>query len=369
MPVIIRTDASIQIGSGHVMRCLTLAGALADRGDDIVFVCREHPGNLIDRIRQTGYRVLCLPYCRDMVADHYPDEYAQWLVVDQKIDAVETLAALQSECLEADTLIVDHYGLDHLWEGYLRPHAGRLMVIDDLANRRHDCDALLDQNYHTDMQGRYNGLVPRHCDMILGPEYALLRPEFGSVSPSTRSNDSSVRIFVYFGAVDPTGETLKTLAALESLPAGRWTADVVIGKANPLRNEILERASRLRGITVHTEVPDIARLMARADFAVGAGGTTTWERCCLGLPTIVVAVADNQIPIAQSVDRYGAATFLGHANAVSIEDLREAIERMATDSAMRARISERALRLVDGKGAKRVAAAFKESDRVEGVTA
>lgn len=365
MPTIIRADASIQIGSGHVMRCLTLAGALEDRGDDIVFVCREHPGNLIDHIKQAGYRVLCLPYCRDMVADHYPDEYAQWLVVDQKIDAVETLAALQSECLDADTLIVDHYGLDHLWEGHLRSHINRIMVIDDLANRRHDCDILLDQNYHIDMQTRYSRLVPRSCELLLGPEYALLRPEFGSLSPSKRSNDSSVRIFVYFGAVDPTGDTLKTLAAFESLPADRWAADVVIGKANPLRNVILERASRLRGITVHTEVPDIARLMARADFAVGAGGTTTWERCCLGLPTVIVAVADNQIPIGYSVDQYGAAVFLGASRDVNVAKLAEAIGRIAGDAPLRAEISERALGLVDGKGTQRVAAAFKASDREE----
>jgi UDP-2,4-diacetamido-2,4,6-trideoxy-beta-L-altropyranose hydrolase len=369
MVTLIRTDASVQIGSGHVMRCLTLAEALSSRGDDVVFVCREHPGNLIDRIRAAGYKVLSLPYSASMIAEQYPDEYARWLVVDQKIDAVETLAALQAEGIEARRLIVDHYGLDHLWGGHLRPHCESIIVIDDLANRRHDCHALLDQNYHDRMDRRYDGLVPQGCRMMLGPEYALLRAEFREASRSNRADTARPHIFVYFGAVDPTGDTLKTIAALEALPEKTWSADVVVGRSNPNRNEVLDRASRLGGITIHTEVRDMSGLMAKADFAVGAGGTTTWERCCLGLPTVIVAVAENQIPIAQSVDRFGAATFLGHSSAVSIDDVREAVERMAGDSAMRIQMAGRCRKLVDGHGAERVVDILAERNRAQEVSA
>lgn len=311
--VVIRCDASLGIGTGHVMRCLTLAGRLARRGATVTFLCRELPGQLGELIQRHGYRAIMLPPPEETSSPGTPES---WLGVSTGRDAGETAAHLRE--LRPDWLIVDHYGLDAAWETVLRPLVGRIMVIDDLADRRHDCDLLLDQNYYRDGDGRYAGLVPEGCWLFLGPRFALLREEFYAARRTLAERDGTVRrLFVFFGGADATGETAKAVAALARFTAGELVADVVVGAANRQRAEIEAACSRLPGVSYHCQTPDIARLMAAADFAFGAGGTATWERCFLGLPTAAVILADNQLAVVEAAAEHGALHNLGWHNEVT----------------------------------------------------
>ena len=223
--LVIRVDSSTRIGSGHLMRCRTLAEELKERGADVHFVCRRHSGNLNELLRDT-FSVYELPSPSIDTHNVADDDYAAWLGIIQEEDAADTIATLQG--WRPDWLVVDHYSLDKRWETALRPYVRRIMVIDDLANRTHDCDLLLDQNFYLGMENRYNNLVPSHCQLLLGPKYALLRPEFRKARKTLRIRDGKVqRIFVFFGGTDPTNETTKVIQALKTLEL-EFIVDVVL---------------------------------------------------------------------------------------------------------------------------------------------
>jgi UDP-2,4-diacetamido-2,4,6-trideoxy-beta-L-altropyranose hydrolase len=337
--VAIRADASSRIGSGHVMRCKTLADELRRRGADVRFVCREQPGNLIHVLSAAGYRVAVLPPLAD---------------VDQSVDAEETIAALEG--FAPDWLSVDHYGLDEEWESWVRHHADRLFVIDDLANRRHACDALLDQNHLDDeTPHRYRGLVPEQCHCVFGPGYALLQPLFWQLRRSLSPRDGFVRrLLVFFGAVDSRKQTVKVLQGLQASEFADVAIDVVVGHANSDAPEIERLVIARPGATLYRELPSLAGLMARADMMLGAGGTTTWERCCLGLPSIVAITAANQERFTTAVAAMGAQYSLGQAATLSASDWVTAL-REFRGSPERVRACAAAARLMtDGLGVYRV---------------
>ncbi len=351
--ILIRTDASIQMGSGHVMRCLTLANALHERGAEITFVCREHPGQMFGLIESAGHRLirlspLTLPSARKLAHSH-------WLGVSQEEDANQTLASLK-EIGGCDWLIVDHYALDAEWETAMRPYTRHIMVIDDLADRKHDCDVLLDQNLHQDMQERYDDLVPPSCTKLLGPKYALLRSEFKEARKNPRTRDGSVkRIFVFFGGSDPTNETGKTLHAIQQLSRTDIAIDVVVGATNPHQEDITKLCRQLPEAKLYRQVNNIAELMAKTDLAIGAGGGTMWERCCLGLPAIVMSVATNQQSGCEAVAGSGGILYLGEGKSVGIDLLEGALRVTLSSLGLVASMSKVGASLVDGQGGGRVA--------------
>ncbi|MFH1884106.1 MAG: UDP-2,4-diacetamido-2,4,6-trideoxy-beta-L-altropyranose hydrolase, partial [Planctomycetota bacterium] len=227
---IIRADASGQIGTGHVMRCLTLADELRGRGAEVIFVCREFAGNLCGYIEEKGYIVHRLPVSNDQEHDFESNlKHASWLGADWQTDARQVEEVFKDLDTHLDWLVVDHYALDEKWEGYLRPYVKKIMVIDDLADRAHDCDLLMDQNFHENLESRYDGLVPPGCIKLLGPKYAALRPEFREVRKNLRKRDGHVkRIMIFFGGSDPTNETAKTLEAMYMLNRPDVAVDVVV---------------------------------------------------------------------------------------------------------------------------------------------
>ncbi|MBT0653111.1 UDP-2,4-diacetamido-2,4,6-trideoxy-beta-L-altropyranose hydrolase [Geomobilimonas luticola] len=350
MNVIFRTDASLQIGSGHVMRCLTLAGELKQRGADVMFVCREHPGNLIGLIEGKGYRVELLPQPpADYIATAEDVAHAPLLGVHWNQDAAETVAALDGG--QPHWLVVDHYALDRRWEQILRTRVGKIMVIDDLADRHHDCDLLLDQNLYQNMETRYDALVPENCVKLLGPRHALLRPEFTAARRSLRQRDGVIRrVFVFFGGVDPTNETYRALQALAGIADRRFSVDVVVGGGNPHKEQIREFCAAHDGYIYHCQVDNMAELMSVADLAIGAGGSTTWERCSLGLPAIIVALAENQINIAESAHSANALIYIGKAAEVNAEEIAKHITAVLNDAPLIKFLSQRAQQLVEGTG-------------------
>jgi UDP-2,4-diacetamido-2,4,6-trideoxy-beta-L-altropyranose hydrolase len=360
MNVLIRADASVDIGSGHVMRCLTLANELRARGARVVFVCRTMEGDLRAFIAQQGFSVFDLPKAASLMES--ASQYERWLGVPWKYDAEQTATLCRT--FHPDWLIIDHYGLDARWHEHLRPLVQNICCIDDLANRPMDCDVLLDQNLNFNAEHRYTPHLSKQAKQLIGPHYALLRTEFHQqrdfAAQRRRTRNGSVeRLFIFFGGSDPTNETTKAIHALQALNRPKLAADIIVGVSNPHRAEIealcQEVASALPRIKLHIQVPNIAEFMLQADLALGAGGSTTWERCCLGLPTLAVVIAENQAAMTAAAAEQGVQWSLGWHHETTPERMATALEyRLAHPEEMIA-ASEAAQMLVDGLGVPRVA--------------
>ena len=350
--IVIRTDASLAIGGGHVMRCLALAEELRRKGSAIYFVCRNLRGNLTQQIEQAGFPVLTLSAPKSSFASG--NEHENWLEAPWKIDAQETSQAIQSTVGKTDWLIVDHYALDERWEKAVRSVAKNLLVIDDLADRRHDCDILLDQTFTPNPAERYKSLVTPDAKLLLGPKLALLRREFSerrkTLSPK---NGNLNRLLIFFGAVDKSNQTAKALDALRLLNLPNLQIDVVVGLTNSHRETIQAKCAVSSNIHFHCPAKNMIELMACADLAIGAAGTTSWERCCLGLPAVVIQLAENQKLICGELHRVGAILCLGKKEIVSAEALADAVRDSINHSEKLRAMSEQAWNITDGLGAQR----------------
>jgi UDP-2,4-diacetamido-2,4,6-trideoxy-beta-L-altropyranose hydrolase len=354
MQVVFRVDASNKIGTGHVMRCLSLAEELRERDCNVQFICREHPGHMADMISSKDFQVSLLPAPDQAykVASGQND-YSAWLGATQEEDAWQTIQALGSE--EPDWLIVDHYGLDAGCEKALRQYASKIMVIDDLANREHDCDLLLDQNYFREPQKRYKALLPEHCDTLLRPRYAMLRPEFREARKFCRMRGGGMaRVLIYFGGNDPDNLTGMALEALSDKSLSHLLVDSVIGPNNQYQEELEKQVEKRPGTRLHVQPESFTELMLRADLCIGAGGTTTWERLCLGLPSLVITVAGNQEPFTAELDQDGLVSWIGRKGKATASDISNGV--INEISKLQAQeINPNSPISVDGFGALRVA--------------
>jgi UDP-2,4-diacetamido-2,4,6-trideoxy-beta-L-altropyranose hydrolase len=326
MLVTIRADASVDIGTGHVMRCLTLAGALREKGAKVAFACRLLDGHLCDLIAASGFEVHRLPRSLDISEDAQCSPFA----VDWRSDAAAMKLAVEEV---QDWLVVDHYGLNVAWEGLMRPHARNILVIDDLANRSHECDILLDQNYYQNPETRYIGKVPKSCELLLGPCFALLAPQYDNAAASLRARDGAVRrVLVFFGGTDPTGETIKALDAITMLSWPDVHFDIVVGAGNPRKDSIRGRCEALANTTYYCQTLEMARLCSLADVALGAGGSANWERFKLGLPSIVVITAENQRETVDALATGGYIALLGEHAAVQARHMVDLLRSLSKRS-------------------------------------
>ena len=360
MRIYFRTDASLQIGTGHVMRCLALANALAEHGAQCEFICREHPGNLIEFIRDQGFTTHSIPVLSvtdsGTISTGPEPAHQHWLGATQHQDAEACTHLLAGS--PPDWLITDHYALDSRWELALAPHYQKLMVIDDLADRLHACDILLDQTLGRESKD-YLPFVPTSCQLLCGTSYALLRLEFSSLRPYSlqrRTSGALRELLINMGGVDKDNVTGQVLAALHActLPED-CRITVVMGSTAPWLEEIRNQAQRLPWSNrVLVGVSDMAQLMADSDLAIGAAGTTAWERCCLGLPTIMLMMADNQLKVAQSLSAAGGAAVL-HSGTDLAPQLAELMTNLLEQPKALQTMSEAALQVVDGYGAQVIA--------------
>ncbi len=361
MLIAFRTDASIDIGTGHVMRCLTLAQAMRADGATCHFMTRALPGHLADRIDGQGFAVTRLPAPEGEAADG-PPAHASWAGVNWQQDAQETRAAL-GEGRAPDWLVLDHYAFDARWQSAVRTRGTRLLVIDDLADRPHDCDLLLDQNLGRSA-GDYDGLVPDRCIRLIGPQYALLRPEFAEARTGAiarRAGRGLRHLLITMGGIDRADATSAVLRALRaaSLPED-LRITVVMGAHAPALERVRALAQDMpRPAEVVVDVSDMAARMAAADLAIGAAGATTWERCALGLPAILVRIADNQTSIAQAMVKAGAALDPGPCDATDFAPrLRAALSEA---EAGLPEMAKNAAAICDGLGASRTHAEMTDS--------
>ena len=331
------------------MRCLSLAAGLANRGARVEFICRAHDGNLIDLIKQRGFQVISLPatpWDRKISPDL--PAHAHWLGCDWQTDARQCRDAMADV---VDLIIVDHYALDQRWETALRDKCARIMCIDDLADRPHDCDLLLDQSLGRNVDD-YSGLIPEHAQQLLGPKYALLRPEFSqwrTASLARRKTPKLGHILITMGGVDANNITGRVLSAVQGCDVP--TLDritVLLGPHAPWRDDVHDMAAKMKVATqVLSGVDNVAELMTSCDLAIGAGGSTTWERCSLGVPTIQIELALNQKFINTAISNLGAARI------ISMDKLDNQIamllEQLSTTDCLK-NLSARAATVSDGCG-------------------
>jgi len=310
-------------------------------------------------VTERGHTLAMLPSAIHPVA---LDGYAAWLAVPTDVDAEQTRRVLAQEGTGCDVLVVDHYGIGKAWEEQVRPGVNKIVVIDDLADRRHDCDIVTEQNYRPKATARYNNLVPDNCLRLVGPEYALLRPEFAQLRERVTERTEPRRLLVFYGGVDATNETGRAINLLRRFDSVFKHIDLVIGAANPNSENLRQQARSLANCEIHAPAGNIAELMLRADLALGAGGVTSWERCCLGLPTIITAVADNQVEIAESLDTGGAAWFAGNSEEAASHKVAYILEEILMGRKSLADVSRAAYELCDGGGAARV------SSQIENIT-
>jgi UDP-2,4-diacetamido-2,4,6-trideoxy-beta-L-altropyranose hydrolase len=335
------------------MRCLVLADALKSKGAFCSFVCREHPGNLEALIKRRGYSVNLLPMRQrnaspvDSISDL---AHADWLGADLRSDAEQT-----AECITdfLDYIIIDHYAIDIRWESALRKYCRQIMVIDDLADRAHDCDLLLDQNYLPNAD-RYAALIPGSATALIGPRYALLRNDFALASTPSK-NTTSPRLLIMFGGADRSRQTERMLHMLAEM-AWQDPVDVVAGPLYPDMPALREAAAILPAAKLHVAPTNIATLMHRADIGLGASGVTGLERCACGLPSITVAQAKNQEAIGTALAETGAHWYLGHEANVTDSEWRDALRMLVKQTSIRQHMSVAAAAICDGQGLRRVVA-------------
>lgn len=334
MKVVFRCDAAPAIGGGHVMRCLTLAGELTRRGAAVCFAVNEEAARYVPSLQRAGYPTDAIAYFAEV-------------------------SSFGEQQVDFDVVICDSYDIDEAFERPLRQWAKKIVVIDDLANRRHDCDLLVDATFGRSAAD-YRNLIPPNAEVLAGARYALLRPEFGALreeSLARRANGGGVeRILVSLGLTDLGGITARVVAALldQSL---RAKINVVIGPNAPSRNALEAMGARDHRVVLHIDPPNMARLMVDADLAIGAGGTTTWERCCLGLPTVLLILADNQRLVAQKLEEAGALLATRGTPEPDLFDLVEKVRALVEveGMALRREMSAAAAAITDGCGSKRVA--------------
>lgn len=325
--VVFRCDASPQIGSGHVMRCLTLADALREHGAECLFLASDETVTAVPQLNASGYDI------------NHPDDIPD----------------------KADWLIIDHYGLDATYETASRQWADQIMVIDDLANRPHDCDLLLDQTFRRSAVD-YKLLVPTHCHILTGTRHALLRPEFATMREHALERRQMKaghveRILITLGGTNLHNITTNVLIALQGFRETPLEIDVVLGGASYYLADVQDAITSLNIVTDHNaalhidvDARTMAELMTYADICIGAGGSTSWERCCLGLPTVMIVLADNQQKIARELHNAGAVMHLGHFSGLQSTGINDAIAALRNDKDIMMSMIDNASHITDGRG-------------------
>ncbi len=355
--IVFRTDASAIIGIGHVMRCLALANELKKFGARIYFLSRNLPDYISKLIVSEGHYVNMLASKQECHFDNIAENtYQEWLGVEMMQDVNEVCFYLSK--IKPDWLLVDHYALDSEWHNRIKPYTKKIMVIDDLANRKLSCDILLDQTYQRNKYD-YKNYLEKNCQLFLGTEYALLKPEFHNLRQSAISKREKYqgirRLLISVGSMDPDNYTCRILKGLVQV---KWPykpeVDVVLSSVSPSYPEIMDTSLNC-GLTinVHTDTTSMQELMLQSDLAIGSGGTSSWERCCLGLPSIVIQIAENQRLVIANLAKSKAVIRL-QGNDISNE-VRDCMHEILSNKINLKLISDRAFKVCNGLGAKLIA--------------
>ena len=357
--IIIRCDSSLRIGNGHTIRCRTLAREFKKAGYKVCFICRNREGNIIDNLKKE-FEVIELNYKKefiDNISKENENISSYNLGCSSKEDADECIEKMVHLGIKnISWIIVDHYGISQIWEkriiegiklrmGNLSDKTPKILVIDDLANRKHIANILLDQNYYGNQTSkRYEKLTPTNCIQLTGPKYALIAPEYNESRKNTYLRKNLKKILIFFGGVDPDNYTCKVLKQLSSKEFEDLSISVVLGE-KAVHKELVKKYVRAREKTnLYVNLPCLNEIISSSDLCIGAGGTSTWERACLGLPTITYSIAKNQEKQAEYLSELGMSIYLTNEN-----------EKIRLPSIAKLKdMSKKGFDLCDGLGTKRL---------------
>jgi UDP-2,4-diacetamido-2,4,6-trideoxy-beta-L-altropyranose hydrolase len=359
MRALFRTDASNEIGSGHVMRCLTLANALKEKKYECIFITKEHEGNLIELITSKGFTVVALKKSSNLISktikEVQKNSYFNWLNDTNENDArivIEHIKLLG----KFNFIFVDHYGINKKWEIALRPYANKIIVIDDLANREHDCNILIDQTLSRSAND-YKNLVNKSCSILCGSKYAILRQEFITYRKlrvvKNKDHKKVKKVLIFLGGYDNSNLTEFILDEINEMNLfNKIELDVVVNKTSPYLKQLHNKAAHMNVNTeIFTSVENMAKLMSNNDICIGAAGTNAWERCCIGLPTIMFVLADNQKNVAKSIENAGAAYIVKDE---SYLDFKEKLLTLINNQNILECMGQAALNVTDGAGVSKI---------------
>lgn len=352
--IAIRVDASLKVGTGHVYRMMTLGSELVRRNHEVIFFCRELQGNLICEIKKK-FSVITLDAPEKILKRH--DNYLDWLEVEYEQEIKEVKAKLEALHSRVDCLIADSYAIDYQWHSAIKNYVTCIIQIDDLDNRKYDCDVIIDQNLYI-CKNRYKKNSHSKTKIFCGPEYAMLRPAFTDKRRSLSSYQSRMRdgeVVIFFGGVDVNNETGRLIEKiLQEKLHGKF--NIIIGKHNPHKAELLSRFDRNdNNLIFHVAIDNVEEVFARSYLFIGAVGSTTWERCVLALPGIVVAVAENQVESAETLCDLGCHFYLGFSTAGGSINYIETFSELNKKKYLLELQSRKCGQLTDGSGARRVA--------------
>ena len=335
--IFIRVDSSTKIGYGHLIRCLALADTLK-KSFKINFICTNLNGNLISQICKKKFEVFRF------------NTKSQRINV--KKDAEKTISIIKKHRNKKSLLILDSYILSQEWENRVKPYVKRLIVIDDLMDRKHSCDLIIDQNLHTQMNSLYINSVPKNCVKLLGPDYAILRNQFIAQRKYARIRSLPIKnILVSFGGTDNENHTLHALTSLKKLNSD-VNVNVVTGTANIGKKIIKNFCKKNFNYNYFEQVENMAKLMQIADLCIGSSGTTTWERCCVGLPAIAIVASNDQKDIASAVSKNKCIINLGKIKKSDNVNYVRLMKNLKNSELQN--MSRNCMKLVDGKGAARI---------------
>tara|TARA_B100001540_G_scaffold174001_1_gene153748 strand:- start:898 stop:1947 length:1050 start_codon:yes stop_codon:yes gene_type:complete len=333
--IFFRVDSSFCIGFGHLNRCLILAEIFKKRKINVHFICKNLKGNVTNEIKVRGYNL-------HLIKNTENSDYQDYLNTRKILQKFET---------ETCYLVIDNYHWNEKYEKKIRFLVEKIIVIDDLANRKHDCDLLIDQNLYSNFEHRYDKLVPKNCQKLLGPKYILLRKEFLRSKKKTRIN-SIKKIFVSFGGQDVSNETVRVLSAIKKSKLNYQKINFLINKSNSNLKNLKKISKNMKGVVISTESKKLSKLIQNSDLSIGAGGSMTWERAYLGIPSIVSILSKNQIEITKSMEKKGCIYNMGWSKNVKISDYQKILDRLVINELNS--MSQKNRKVVDGKGISRI---------------
>lgn len=348
-----RCDSSELIGTGHVMRCKKLASLFIKNDYKVFFICRKQKGDLIEDLANE-FEVLTLPYINKNKKE-IDNEIHPWLGCSQEKDLADTLKIIiEKKILFFDFLFIDHYAIDYLWEKSFKK-AKKIIVIDDLANRKHNADYLIDQNFYLDDgKTRYKKLCNEDCKFLIGPNYALIGNEYKKLRNSCYPRKKIENILIYFGGFDNQNLTKEAFKAFLAEELKEIYINIVVHKQFKYLED-LNKIIKKRGKTnIHISLPTLGELISRSDLSIGAGGSTTLERSCLGLFNIVIPVADNQLETTKCLYK-----FLQMENMILDKEnlslkIKERVNYLKSNLKILQKNSFKLMTIVDGKGCERI---------------
>lgn len=334
------------MGTGHVMRSLVLAHKLAEQGNEVAFICADLNENISSHVTSEGIKLFNLGY--------KPDNP---LIATWQPDLEETIEIFKKE--QPDMVLVDNYFLGYEWENGIRPYVKKIMVTDDYLNRKHDCDIFLNQNFPASERGELDKFLPQNCIQILGPEYAILRSEFLEAKRKELPLESFNNILISFGGTDNFNLSEKILDFfIGNKKYSNAKINCVVGWQNHNKEKIKQLCDANNNFYYHCQINYMARLMEDADLCIGAGGSSSWERLYMGVPSIIVSLAENQDGICNWLHSRKLSYFMGQAENFSYKALNDAMEKIISDESWKIAIITLGKNTVDGNGANRIVQAI-----------